>query len=142
MNAARTTLALAPGPHAAPAVRIVKAYPKRLGSGEFPPESSDGIYYLGKHRGRHVLAVYPYWNQEGTPFDLDAFDASMQKIVIPAPLTKRTWGIGYAVARRVMDWGQAYYLNLQAAQGELQTAVLNATSPEGGRHGHVLHSTT
>ncbi|MDD5297632.1 MAG: hypothetical protein PHU46_12035 [Rhodocyclaceae bacterium] len=108
-----------------PEVRIVGVRP--AGADGSPPEIRDGIYYIGRHRGRHVLNVYPYVHDEGTPFDVDAWDQSRQKVVIPAPLTRRAWKIGYAVARKVLCLGQAYYRDLSIARDELNNAI------EGGK---------
>ena len=93
-----------------PEIRIVGCHPVAA-DGE-PPEIAEGIYYVGKHRGRHVLHVYPYVHEEGSAFDVEAWDASRQRIEIPHPLTARTWRIAFALARRVLFWGQNYYRGL------------------------------
>jgi hypothetical protein len=83
---------------------------------DWPPEIAEDIYYIGKHRGRHVLAIYPYVPPEGEKFDLDAWEASQQKVLIPRPLSRDSWRIAYGLAKRIRGWGRGYYEGLATAR--------------------------
>jgi hypothetical protein len=89
---------------------------------DWPPEIAQDIYYIGKHRGRHVLAIYPYVMPEGEKFDLDAWEASQQKVSIPNPVSRRSWRVAYGLAKRIRAWGRGYYEGL-ATQRELVRVV-------------------